>query len=95
MKKLLAKWNKGQVQTVVVLGGALIAALGGVWGAKVTASGETNERLYDYKLEQQRTDSSQDQLIGQLKTSACVQNDNMRNIAAALKATFVSDPNCK
>lgn len=32
--------------------------------------------------------------ISQLKTSECIQNANMRNLAAALKTSFVSDPAC-
>lgn len=32
--------------------------------------------------------------IGQLHTSSCVQNENMKNLAVALKVPFVTDPNC-
>lgn len=81
--------------TFITLAIAGITVIGTVFGAKITASGETNEKLNNYKLEQQKVDSVQDLSIGQLKTSACVQNDNMRNIAVAVKASFVHDPNCK
>lgn len=33
--------------------------------------------------------------ISQLKDSACVQNSNIQNIAAAVHASFVPDPHCK
>jgi len=33
--------------------------------------------------------------ISNLKYSECIQNANMRNIAVAVKASFVSDPNCQ
>lgn len=38
--------------------------------------------------------SSDESTIGQLHTSSCIQNENMRNLAAAIHSTFVSDPNC-
>lgn len=81
--------------TLITIVAVAITAVGGVFASKIAASGETSEKLNDYKLEQQKVDSVQDLSIGQLKTSACVQNDNMRNIAAAVRATFVHDPNCK
>lgn len=33
--------------------------------------------------------------IGQLKTSTCIQNENIENLAMALHTSFVSDPNCQ
>lgn len=38
--------------------------------------------------------AAHDTEISQLKTSECIQNENIRNLAIALKASFVSDPNC-
>jgi hypothetical protein len=32
--------------------------------------------------------------LGQLKTSTCIENANIKNLAIALRTTFVSDPNC-
>jgi len=32
--------------------------------------------------------------ISNLKYSECIQNENMRNLASAVHASFVSDPNC-
>jgi hypothetical protein len=32
--------------------------------------------------------------ISNLKLSSCVQNANMRNLAVALKTSFVNDPSC-
>ena len=42
----------------------------------------------------QQVDNVQNQAIDRLKNSECVQNANMKNLAEAVKASFVSDPNC-
>ncbi len=39
--------------------------------------------------------SLHDNEIGQLRTSTCIENANIKNLAIALKTSFVSDPNCQ
>jgi len=59
------------------------ALVGFVFVAQASFDKSTNDTLATHTNE-----------ISQLKDSACVQNSNIRNIAAAVHASFVPDPHC-
>lgn len=86
------KYKRGYTIPVLVAALGVIGSIGAAW---FSASASADQQIYNSRLEQQKIDSIQDQNIGQLQTSVCIQNANMKNIATVLKASFVSDPNCK
>lgn len=80
---------------LVTVAGSIILVIGTVGGAWISATAATNKELQNTTLEQQKTDSRQDLSIKLVQQSACIQNSNMANLTAVLKASFVPDPSCK
>lgn len=80
--------NKGatSIFQIIALGASGIVATIAMAYAQSTSSNlkETNDVVAIHTTE-----------ISQLKDSACVQNSNIQNIAAAVHASFVPDPHCK
>lgn len=82
--------NKGIALSAVIYSVASGLAII-VTGLGISFASSTTSTLSDVSNKLANHDTE----ISQLKNSECVQNENIRNLAMALKASFVSDPNCQ
>ena len=80
--------KKGSVDIlhmVAVGASGLIATIALSWAATTSA----NTTIIANEVNDHTTE------ISQVQTSVCIQNENIKNLAGALKAPFVSDPSCR
>ena len=86
------KHKRGAVTTsvAVTIAGGMVALFGWTYSQLTTITATASSNLEAT----QQVDATQNIEIANLKSSSCVQNANMRNIAAAVHASFVSDNNC-
>lgn len=87
------KFGQAAMLPTIFIG--ILSTVGAVAGSWISASAASTEKLGDFKLEQSKVDSRQDNTIELLKSSACVQNQNIQIIGRALKVELIKDPNCK
>ena len=95
----MTAYRKNTMTTLIPILIATITVIGSIGGAWLSASSSAGKEVSDMRLEQQKTDSKQDNSIDLVKQglqqSACIQNSNIANIANALRVKVVPDPNCK
>ena len=95
----MAAYRKNTMNAIIPILIATITVIGSIGGAWLSASSSAGKEVSDMRLEQQKIDSKQDNSIDLVEQvaqqSACIQNSNIANIAAALHVKAVPDPNCK
>lgn len=87
--------NRGQIQLIPLAITGLVTILGSIGTAWITGASAANREMFETKLEQQKTDASQEQNLASLKISVCIQNQNIKAIGQALKVNVTDDPNCR